>query len=96
MRRLFLLTFLGFYSVLGTSCTSPEGYVKAESIQPLAEKIVERHNAYVQADEAISDNRRESFIMSGDLLLRVLEEAMRTSEDFIDDPEDPGSERQPD
>jgi hypothetical protein len=60
-------------------CGTP-GYVKASAIEPTVTRIIHRHNAYVQADPAISDLERGASLRDGELILKVLAEAQKPTE----------------
>ena len=53
------------------------GAVDADAVLPAARRVVERHDAYVEADPALSPQDRATYLRTGELLLRTLNEAAR-------------------
>lgn len=63
-----------------TGCGTP-GYVRADAIEGTVRGLVQRHDAYVEADESLSDLDRRIHLRDGELLLRLIEEAQRPTEE---------------
>ena len=60
-----------------------EGYVRAESIKELLDKVCERHDDYVQKDAAYlvtkdGKSKQASHLRSSKLLRRVVDDAIRS------------------
>lgn len=62
-----------------TGCTS--GYIRAEAVDAGMRKVIERHDRYVRADPTLNDVQKETYLTTSKLVLRVLDEAKKDSED---------------
>lgn len=60
--------------LLLAGCTPP-GTVLASEIAPLTRVVAERHDAYVRADQTLTEQRRADYLRSTEILLSVLEAA---------------------
>lgn len=63
-----------------TGCGTP-GYVRADAIEGTVKGLVQRHDAYVGADESLSELTRRIHLRDGELLLRLIEEAQKSKEE---------------
>jgi hypothetical protein len=61
-------------ALLLPSC-APLGYIRVSSIAAPARRVMERHDAYVKADESLTDIQRETRLRTSELLERVLKAA---------------------
>ena len=71
-RRRILLLAAGPLMFVGCA---QRGTVRAEPLLPTAEAIVARHDAYIAADESLTEDERRTYLRSGELLLTVLRDA---------------------
>ena len=51
------------------------GMVRVEAIDGTVDSITERHDAYVEADTTLTDEQKEVYLRSTELLQKLLKEA---------------------
>lgn len=72
--------------VFMTGCSTP-GYVRADAIEELVQKVTERHDAYVTADPAYAKRgeagraEQATHLRSAEILRMVVMEAMKAGQD---------------
>ena len=72
MRTFSLLTSaLLTLSILGCSTST----IRVEAIADPIRLVADRHDAYIQADDTLSDLERETYLRTTSLLRQVIEEA---------------------
>lgn len=65
-----VLVFTGCYG---------SGVIKADAVSGTLTRVVERHQAYVAKDEALTELQRRVALRDGELLLKVVQEAQSPS-----------------
>lgn len=65
---------------LGVGC-APKHTINADAIDGPLYRVSDRHDAYVQNDESLSDVERSTALRDTELLRKVTDEAMIDSED---------------
>lgn len=77
--RLFLaLVGLAVSASLLSGCAATsKGTIRASEVDATMRGVIERHNAYVVADEALSQPERSTYLTSSALVLNLLDEAAK-------------------
>lgn len=57
------------------SCST--NMISVEALEPALSPVIQRHDAYVADDPALSEDEKEIFLRTTELLRRLLEEAGR-------------------
>lgn len=78
MRRI-LIPFLIVVFLMAPGCMN-KGYVKVSAIEGLVEKVSVRHDAYINADDSLSDLKKRVALRSTTLLRAVINEAKAKKE----------------
>jgi len=58
-------------------CGCQTDMVRAAAIDGLVQRVSERHDVYVKADESLDEDERKTYLRSTELLRKVLEEAQK-------------------
>lgn len=74
MRRIIPLVLVVAILFIGPGCMR-KGYVKVGAIEGLVEKVSTRHDAYINADDSLSDLKKRVALRSTALLRKVVAEA---------------------
>jgi len=78
-RRFWLGVAIG--APIGFLCgCSAQGTLNANNIKPAVDLVVERHNAYVNADASLSDADKQKFKATANLLSEVVHNAAQPDE----------------
>jgi hypothetical protein len=72
MKRIAILAVTLVSLACLTSCT---GMISAASVDPLIRTVSDRHDAYVNGDQSLSQVQRETYLRSTTLLRKLLDEA---------------------
>ena len=62
------------------ACSGPKSSVDARAMSNVATPVMDRHDAYVNADESLSEVERSTYLRSTELMRSTLEEALDDSE----------------
>jgi hypothetical protein len=74
MRRIIPFLFVIAIVFVAPGCMR-KGYVKVSAIEGLVDKVSTRHDAYVDADDSLSDLKKRTYKRSTELLRKVVAEA---------------------
>lgn len=72
---LVIMLVLGLLLMLLTGCCT--GHISASVIEGPIKKVTARHDDYVQADENLGSTERDTYLLSSELLQRLVAEAKK-------------------
>lgn len=75
MKKLALAVFLCALP----SCQCPSTMVDATKLEPVVAKVLDRHDAYVAADQTLDELSKRTFLRSSELTRSILAEALGTA-----------------
>lgn len=75
MKKITYIT-LGSALLMLASC-APKNSIDADAFDGVLDPVLDRHDAYVVADEDLDPAERDTFLISSDLLRAAVEEAKK-------------------
>lgn len=62
-------------SLFALAACSPQGTINASALQGVMEPVLDRHDAYVSADDSLLDFQKETYLRSSELIREMVRSA---------------------
>lgn len=64
-------------SVVGCTKSASKGYISVQNAGPLIERVADRHDAYIRADDSLTPVEQSTYLRSTESLRALMTEAAR-------------------